>query len=580
MPLGYEEEHDPQALLAETIANKIGNWMAVQKVLPGTSRPITPGDIMILLRNRGRFADLMVRALKKCHVPVTGVDRMKLARQLPVMDLLAMVQFALLPEDDLNLATVLRGPLLNVSEEQLMEVAIGRPGSLWKSLKNHSSFTLVTTYLEHWLKKADFITPFAFLTHILSENCPGSSTSGRQALWARLGPDALDPIEELLNAAQNFGVRHAPSLQGFLHWITESDATIKRALDHDGDEVRIMTIHGAKGLEAPIVFLPDMTGVPRLQDVPKLLWSSNEWPLYIARRPVAGIARLLWNQARGKQLEEYRRLLYVALTRAANQLYICGWEPTKKEANADECWYTLVEQGLKPLHEAAALPEKGPLPLIAFADPQLRPPEKENQPSNTAIEKVVLPDWVFHPAMAEPAIFQNITPSQIDLLATATPDTFFTRGRIIHRLLQSLPDIEDAKRDETAARFLANAQHNLGPEQQKDIAKEVLCLLRDPAYAPLFGDDSRAEVALTGPIDGQTMTGRVDRLSLKGNEIWVVDYKTNRPPPTSEQEIPQAYRQQLARYRTILQGIHPGKTIRCFLLWTYKAKLMELQESA
>ena len=217
LPLDYEDEHDPQAELAAMIAEKIGRWVKIAETLPGADRPVKPGDIMILLRNRGRFADLMVRALKQREVPVTGVDRMNLTQQLPVMDLLAVIQFALLPEDDLNLAAVLRGPLLNCSEEQLMELAIGRDGSLWQSLmakaRGNSAFMIMADYLARWLKEADFITPFIFLARHFERALPGSPVSGRRAFWSRLGPDALDPIEELLNAAQDFGARHAPSFR-------------------------------------------------------------------------------------------------------------------------------------------------------------------------------------------------------------------------------------------------------------------------------------------------------------------------------------------------------------------------------
>ena len=347
LPLGYEPEQDPQAELADLIAARIKKWITEKEKLPGHAQPIKPGDIMILLRRRGRFADLMVRALKQAKVPVTGVDRMNLTQQLPVMDLLAMAQFALLPEDDLNLATVLRGPLLNLSEEQLMELAINRKATLWQSLKENSAFAIARVYLQHWLAEADFATPFAMLGHMLNEACPGSKVSGREALWKRLGPDALDPIDELLNAAQQFGRNHTSSLQGFWHWLTATEAEIKRELDRGGGQVRIMTVHAAKGLEAPIVFLPDTANVPRAQDVPKLLWDEQGVPLYLTRKPQAGAARQLWDDARQKQMEEYRRLLYVALTRAAERLYIGGWETARSEGeNANESWYALAQRGL------------------------------------------------------------------------------------------------------------------------------------------------------------------------------------------------------------------------------------------
>lgn len=581
LPSGYEDEIDPQSDCAAMIADTISNWLINKDIHKGTQELIRPGDIMILLRNRGRFADLMVRALKQRNIPVTGVDKMKLAEQLSVMDLLALIQFALLPEDDLNLATVLRGPFLNCSEEQLMKLAIGREGSLWRSLiseaEKSESFSLFTNYLMRWLKEADFITPFAMLSHILNEPCPGNDISGRKALWMRLGPDALDPIEELLNAAQNFCMRHAPSLQVFLHRILASETIIKRELDHGGNQVRIMTVHGSKGLEAPIVFLPDTTSLPRSQDVPKLLWDKENAPFYLVRKPKKGLALWLWREARQKQLEEYRRLLYVALTRAASHLYICGWEQSRQESSEESSWYELIEKALKPWHESSAVtPQNGPQPLICFEDPVTQKTQTEKILSERKLPVSALPSWAWQAAVSEPSLLEVLSPSRIEAPPTATPDSAFARGRIIHRLLQSLPDLEASQRETAAKGFLSNSRHRLTPQEQAEIQSEVMNLILNPEFAPLFQPGSRAEVPLTGSVGGHVIAGQIDRLCVNGADVWVVDYKTSRPPPQDAAETPLAYRLQMAAYRAALQDIYPGKTIRCFLLWTYKPVLMEL----
>lgn len=585
LPLGYETERDPQAELAQKIAKCIADWLARGERHAGSGEPIRPGDIMILLRRRGRFADLMVRALKEGHLPVTGVDRMCLVKQLPVMDLLALIQFALLPEDDLNLATVLRGPMLGLSEEQLMGLALGREGSLWQSLKEKAGdFGLdsVLDYLSHWLGQADLLTPFEMLAHILNSPCPASDVSGRKALWARLGPDALDPVDELLNEAQNFSHRHTPSLQAFLHWLLASEAEIKRELDRTGGQVRIMTVHAAKGLEAPIVFLPDAASIPRAQDVPKFLWDKSGAPIYMPCKPKGGIALNVWEEARRKQMQEYRRLLYVALTRAAGRLYIGGWENTRNE-NGEESWYALIERNLRELHEPLSIKNEEPSPVIAFADADPLSPlpslKKKLSPEVQNVGKErPLPAWAFRPAPPEPQAPQTIAPSQLAPLesSTATPDQLFSRGRIIHRLLQSLPDLEDKKREQAALHFLANPQHHLSSEQQRKIAGEVLGILRHPGFAPLFAPGSRAEVPLTGHMGGVPIAGQVDRLCLYGDEVWIIDYKSNRPPPVHDKDVPLAYRQQLKAYSAVLAEIYPGKTIRCFLLWTYGPRLMEI----
>lgn len=590
LPIGYETERDPQVELAGKIAATIKGWLARGETLPGCDRPIRPGDVMILLRRRGRFADLMVRALKQKPnaIPVTGVDRMHLMRQLPVMDLLALIQFALLSEDDLNLAAVLRGPLLNLSEDDLMTLAAKRENvSLWQSLKTVASqskqpFTTAYDYLSFWLAKADFMTPFVMLASILNEPCPASPISGKRALWMRLGLDALDPIEELLNAAQNFSRRHTSSLQIFLHWLTVSDSEIKRELDHgDADEigggqVRIMTVHASKGLEAPIVFLPDTATVPRVQDVPKFLW-ADDLPFYLAGNPNAGTLRQTWNKARERQLQEYRRLLYVAMTRASCRLYIGGWEPKKKEADGDGCWHNLIKSGLKESEAGVRPSDDG---VIVWEDPVL-PAEPELRPGQILPEAVALPAWAFQPAPLEKAAARPMAPSTLAAApSAATPDRAFARGRIIHRLLQSLPDVEEARREEVARRFLAHPQNELNEAQQDEVRNEVMNLLRRSDFAPLFGPTSRAEVPLAGSIGGREIVGQADRLALLENEVWIVDYKTNRPPPTEASAIPAVYRAQMEAYRSVLQAIYPGRTVRCFLLWTYGPMLMEVMKGS
>jgi len=573
MPTGYEDEHDPQAELAQQIARKIKGWLATHERLPGTNRPIAAGDVLILLRRRGRFADLMVRALKTNAVPVTGVDRMQLIAQLPVMDLLAVIRFVLLPEDDLNLATLLRSPLLGISEDQLMQLAIGREGSLWQSLQNAHSFSDIHAYLASKLSEADFSTPFAFLSQILNAACPGNTVSGRKAIWSRLGDEALDPIEELLNEAQAFAHSHSPSLQNFLHWLTQSDAEIKRELDQGGGQVRIMTVHASKGLEAPLVFLPDTVAVPRATEMPKFQWSEGDIPVYLSQQPDFGRAQRLWQKARDKQLQEYRRLFYVALTRASHRLYICGWLSGKSETAPPESWYGLATEALRAHHQDHARSSEEPVPDIVIADSQgVLPPLPTAAPLVNAEQP--LPSWASQP-VTRPAISIGAPPSTAET-AAATPDAAFTRGRIIHRLLQSLPEIAPAERGAAIARFLDHPRHELSVSERSDIAAEVSTLLSHKAFEVLFGSQGLAEAPLTGTINGVPVFRQVDRLCFHQDEVWIVDYKTNRPPPLRVEDVPVTYRQQLHEYRLLLGDIYPDKNVRCFLLWTYAPRLMEI----
>jgi ATP-dependent helicase/nuclease subunit A len=474
LPLAeYGHEVEPQTELASRIAATIKDWLVRGTPLAGTGRAIVPGDIMILLRRRGGVADRMVRALKMLGVPVTGVDRMRLIEQLPVMDALALAQFALLPDDDLNLACLLRSPFIGVSEEQLMQLAIGRRGTLWASLAKHADsdafFKTAYDYLSAILKRADAATPFVFLAEALNTPCPGSDVSGRHVLWQRLGHDALDPLQELLSAALDFGARHSPSLQAFLHWLQQSNAEIKREMDAghggaggaNGGMVRIMTVHAAKGLEAPIVFLPDASSTPRTQEIDDFLWFDDHEtsvPFFITSAPQFGVPHQLHAAARQKQMEEYRRLLYVAMTRPENRLIIAGWE-SKNTQEKTQSWHALAERALATQHEAHLVDDKAVVkPKYIFADVELKAEAGTKKTRSAAHAMQELPAWARHMAPVEVEKLSHIAPSHIgdEDSVIAAPDSSFTRGRIIHRLLQSLPDVQPAQRDAAAQRYLSN----------------------------------------------------------------------------------------------------------------------------
>ena len=614
LPVGYETTQDPAFELAALLARRIRDWCATGLPVYDRAvrqyRPVTPGDIMVLVQRRGQFVNHLVRALKALQVPVSGVDRMMLTAQLAVMDLTALLQFVLLPQDDLTLATVLRGPLLGCGEEQLMALAIGRAGSLWQSLndkaEDDAGFAAMRDYLRRWLNEADQATPFAMLAGVLSQPCPSDSQSGRRALWKRLGPDAQDPIDEMLNAAQDFGTRHTPSLQAFLHWLLETETEIKRELDQGAGQVRITTVHASKGLQAPIVILPDTTLVPETNRLPKILWhAAQDVPFYVPSAPANAMLRDLRGAAREKQLEEYRRLLYVALTRAADRLYICGWknkpkknkegeeggetEDAKPDAEtANASWYDIARDALTPLHDPAAVVEHADMPPLALlADPAYGVAATRMAAKDSGVPDQSLPDWALRPPPAEAASLRRVQPSEggamlepslASPIADAEGKRRFARGRLIHRLLQSLPDVAPEHQEAVAARFLANPQHDLEPAAQDEVFQEVMKLLRHPDYAALFAAGSRAEVPIIGYTEDREIPGQVDRLCVREGEVWIVDYKTNRPPPATLDGVPLIYRRQMGAYAAVLRKIYPEKSVRCFLLWTYGPLFMELPQ--
>ncbi|HBM90365.1 MAG TPA: double-strand break repair helicase AddA, partial [Rhodospirillaceae bacterium] len=302
LPLDYESAIDPVVGLAQALAVRIKNWIDEGRTIFDrdleAERSIRPEDVMVLVQTRGAFVDHFVRALKNEDVPVSGVDRMRLTDQIAVMDLMALMQFTLLPQDNLNLACVLRGPLIGASEEDLMKLCIKGEVPLWQSLlhqaKTESRFAVWRDYLEALALQADLLEPLAFLIHVLTQSCPCNERTGRRALAARLGPEAEDPIDELLNLAEDFKTQKGASLQAFLQWLIATEAEIKRELEQAEGRVRITTVHRSKGLESPIVILPDTVRVPRSNALPKILWDSvSGLPFYVPSRPLNGFLRSL-----------------------------------------------------------------------------------------------------------------------------------------------------------------------------------------------------------------------------------------------------------------------------------------------
>lgn len=578
-PLDQIEADSPESRLARAIARKIKNWIDKKEILESRGRPIMPADIMILVRRRNAFFHEMVRALKKFHIPVAGTDRMKLTEQLAVMDLIAVGKFAALPEDDLTLATVLKSPLYGFDDDDLFRLAYARKGPLWRALKSRAGedpkWRRAEAELSALLARADYLPPFEFFAELLN------AQDGRRRLVARLDHEANDPIDEFLTLAVEYGRDHPPSLQGFIHWLERTDIEIKRDLEHGRGEVRVMTVHGAKGLESPIVFLPDTCSVPDHTQNNKTLWTESGlmlWPVRKANE--TGACAPLREIESRKRAEEYRRLLYVAMTRAEDRLYVCGYEGAKKPP--PECWYNLVRDALEPEAEKVAA-EAGV--ILRLANPQFWEPE-DRKGAETLEPAPPLPPWARSAPKPERAPPVPLAPSRPAgeeppaLSPVAARDgAALSRGRIVHRLLELLPPVPPKARDGATRKYLARRVHALDRKAQDAIRAETLAILSDPEFAVLFAPGSRAEVPLAGMVGETIIAGQVDRLAVTPAQVIVVDYKTNRPVPPRPREAPVAYLKQMSAYRALLRRIYPGRKIRCVLLWTAGPKLMPLPDA-
>lgn len=589
----------PSVLLAEQIATEIRGWLDRGEMLLSQDRPVTPGDILVLVQTRTAFVDHLVRALKGQKIPVSGADRMTLSEQLVVQDMLALARFALLPEDDLSLACVLKSPLLNMDEDALFALAHRRAASLWAEMSQYtpdkfSSLSVqdypildmgrlaaLRAYLERVRTVAQHAAPYEFFMDIVYKPCPGHDVSGLAAITQRLGTDALDPLEEFLNEALRAATNIEGGLQHFISVQEKSETQIKRELEDSGGKVRIMTVHGSKGLEAPIVFLPDTLNRTNGRKASRFLWPDKTglpMPLWSARQQDAPKAYApILERVQKKQEEEKLRLLYVAMTRASDRLYIAGFENGKSKTEGS--WYALIRAALAGLPDCVELANG----RLRLENPQTQPPKLRigSALEQSKQQSADIPGWARQQASEEIANTPAPAPSQgINAAGAVFSPRETTRqyryrcGVLTHKLLQILPDLPSASYAQAGAAFLKVYGSDLPEDIRHRCLSEVLAILNNPDFAPFFGAGAMAEVPILGQENGQPINGQIDRLVVGSNDVWIVDYKTNRPPPTDPTKIPPAYLRQMALYRHAIAAIYPERSVHCALLWTYGPRLM------
>ncbi len=553
------------------LVQHLAGWIETelrQGRLESAGRKLAPHDILILVRKRSEIARALVGALKARGIPVAGLDRLALTEQPAVRDLLSLCEALLLPEDDLKVAEYLTSPLGGLDDDGLMALAAGRTGTLAEALRarapERADWGAAWARYAALRARVDYAGPYALLAEALGPQ------GGRARLLARLGPEAAEPLDELLNAALLHARAHPPSLQLFLHWLEQSGAEVKREAEAAGASVRIMTVHGAKGLEAPLVILPDT--VSGLARGGALLWTEDpagggDVPLWSPAREALGSGALAARARKAaREAEEENRLLYVALTRARDRLVICGATPGKPQPQS---WYAMIRRGLE---RAGARPLAHPWGEgLCLESPQLAAPDTADAVRHAAAVALPAwlgraPDWRHAPPPPEPRRPVPLAPSRPEGIeqgpvpAARSPlaggGKRYARGRLIHALLQRLPELPEPEREGAARRF--------APE----VADEVMAVLRDPALAALFGPGSRAEQPVAGMVGDRVIAGQVDRLAVLPDLVLVADYKTGRAPPPAPERVPAAYVRQMAAYRAVLAGIYPERRIACCLVFT------------
>jgi len=570
---------------AEELAERIRSMLQEAPVLASTQRPLSSGDILVLVRSRGELASLIVARLFSAGVPVAGVDRLHLHEPLAVQDLLAAVRFVVQPDDDLSLACLLVSPLIGWDQEQLRALAYGRSGSLWRELGVRSgeneAFGSARESLAGLLAIADYETPSRFLETILS-----GPLQGRRKLYARLGMAARDAIDELMNSVLEFERNETASLDRFLAWFSRGTVDVQRDPGQPANEVRVMTVHGAKGLEAPVVILADATADPaRLGRIPITLdfelSPAGVAPLLRPKKDerCAPFDAMIAAEEK-RDSEEHMRLLYVALTRAADRLIVSGVMPKPKKDGSDprpaNCWHVTVERAMAGMGANPAEEH------VALRYGSAGPPRQKRARDKVELPAIAIPEWAKSRAPPEARPPKPLAPSAIavDDEASAPPSEAMRaaalRGTWIHHLLERLADVAPMERRDRALVWLERSAGVADSDARAEIADQVCGVLSDPRFSALFGPSSLAEAPLAATLpDGRVIAGTADRLVIGETDVSVLDFKTGRVPAT-DADIPAAHRAQMRAYADALGVIFPNRKIRSALLYTSGPKLIEV----
>lgn len=596
------QDEDAEIILAKRISRQIKTWLDKGEKLPGRSTPIKAGDVLILVRKRDKFATAITRELKRLNVPSAGADRLNLTSHIVVEDMVALGKFAVMQIDDLSLASIFKSPLFDFSEAELFELVHKRNNrNLYNFMGDfeHADTQFkekvlnAHSLLQAILSSAKTLPVYEFYAQLFAQN------DLRRKYLSRLGSEAEEVIDGFLQATIAHDENKASGLTDFIEWLANANPEIKREIDLETNEVRVITAHSSKGLEAPIVFLvdPGSAAFNASSHMPAIAKISNdknvEYFLWQSKKEFnISAADTFRDQTKRDADEEYRRLLYVGMTRAADKLIVCGYG--RADAKYPH-WQSMVLQGLREgesgrangkleeqkMHDGFKVynwlidnPLRKEVPLEAV--------EQSNYVSNTK------PDWLYHPVTSETCPPKPLTPSGVlKLLDIGDESTFFgeagtklalQKGNAVHRLLQILPDVGANKRDAMIEAFFTG--QDLDDQLQADIKNSVLKILSMPDLCGIFESNSRAEVSLCGEIklgnNTHLVRGQIDRLVVNDDKIIIADYKTNKTVPSDINSVSKTYIAQLALYRELIANIYQKREVICLLVWTQNASVIRV----
>ena len=548
LPQEQNNYQSTQQLLAQQIASFIKNQIVSKRILHATNLPVKEADFMILVRKRDELVFEIINCLKNSGLQIEDIDRVTLDKSLSVLDLISVGKFVLLPQDDLNLASLLKSPIIGMSEEQLQSLAISRgKNSIWVYLSNLPEYRTLYEKLCYFLQIYKISNCGNFF--LLIADC----LDIRKILLACNGSDSNDLINELIYLSSNYSNNVDSSLQSFIYWFENNSIEIKRNFE-SSNKIRVMTVHASKGLQAPIVILCDTTSLPTNKN--KFIWTEEgEIFSIIQSSNSPEFFKDLKEQEQQKELQEYIRLLYVAMTRAEDHLVICGHHSSNKLP--ENCWYELISRTLS-LHG-----KQGEDNIIIYQTND----EKINQLININSTETIMQscgnktiDWFF-----DEGLISKITCSSKKNYASLSPlipNNYLEYGKIFHKILEDVSRINN---------FSLLKDHplikKLPIELQGKIQNNIIKLLNNKEFMALEGQELIAEMPLGTNLRGEVKIGRVDLVAINKDQITIIDYKSDASPPQNTLLVKEFYIDQINFYRHIMQKIYPHSKIICKILW-------------
>jgi len=568
--------------LAEIIANRIDSWFKKGKLIYSRKdaclRQVKYSDIMILVKSRDKdFINYLIRQFNKHNIRTTGNDKFNLIDNIIAQDIISLFRFILFNEDDLSLANIVKSPFLSLNENDLYELCDFKNNnscSLWKALKTIKRFSEKKLILEELLDKSKSMGIYEFMFYLFE-------TKGFRLKFKERFPYITDEVvNEFFTIANNYETNHNNStLLNFVYFLEDSGLEIKRDMEQSSDEIRIMTIHSSKGMESPIVILPDTNHatntIYKIDKVLNLKDDSSDYTIPLLQKENSFFLDEVKDRMKFETEEEYLRLLYVAMTRAENELYICDY--IKNNGSKENCWYEIIKQAVEKSGAKRKRDDDMDGDILYIGDDDIFDSNPVNcnkkniecEPQNSYIIEDIL---------------DNISKNKEKKLESKiiNPSTYYAEsvlknphegsinienGKLVHKLLEILPDSPRDEWDDIIDIYLKNKNNT------QEIKRVVLKILNDEKFNFLFSKDSKAEVPIFGNLDGDIISGRIDRLAIIDNTIYVVDYKNTNTLPDFP---PKNYIKQLELYKKLLTKIYVGKNIKCFILWTAFGEIQEI----